>query len=61
MKAQDQREELRNASVFIVDGIEFICKDTLLEWVKLTYGKVSMNPFDCSDAFDELFKKIESL
>ena len=40
---------------------EYIRKDALLEWVKLAYGKVSMNPFDCSDAFEELIGKIESL
>ena len=40
---------------------EYICKDALLEWAKLAYGKVSMNPFDCSDAFEELIRKIESL
>ena len=34
MKAQGQREELRNARVFIVDGIAFIRKDALLEWAK---------------------------
>lgn len=29
-----RREELRNADVFIVDGIEFIRKDTLVKWLK---------------------------
>lgn len=44
------------------DGdLEYIRKDVLLEWVKLAYGKVSMNPFDCSEAFDELIGKIELL
>ena len=40
---------------------EYIRKDALLELVKLTYGKTSMNPFDCSEAFEELIEKIESL
>ena len=40
---------------------EYIRKDTMLEMVKLAYGKVSMNPFDCSEAFEELIGKIESL
>lgn len=29
-----RREALRNAGVFIVDGIEFIRKDALLEWLE---------------------------
>lgn len=40
---------------------EYIHKDALLEWVKFAYGKVSMNPFDCSEAFEELIDKINSL
>ena len=43
------------------ENIEYIRKDTLLEWVKLVYGKLSMNPFDCSEAFEELINKIELL
>lgn len=46
---------------FVVDAIPYIRKDALLDWVKLAYGKVSMNPFDCSEAFEELINKIESL
>ena len=42
-------------------NIEYIRKDALLEWVKLAYGKSSMNPFDCSEAFEEFINKIESL
>lgn len=43
------------------DDYEYIRKDVLLDIVKLAYGKVSMNPFDCSEAFEELIGKIESL
>lgn len=35
--------------------------ERILEHVKLAYGKVSMNPFDCSEAFEELISKIESI
>lgn len=41
------------------DNIEYIRKDALLEWVKLAYGKVCMNPFDCSVAFEELIDQLE--
>lgn len=41
--------------------VEYIRNDALMEWVKLAYGKVSMNPFDCSEAFEELINKIESI
>lgn len=40
---------------------EFIRKDHVMDLVKLAYGKVSMNPFDCSEAFEELIESIESL
>ena len=30
----------------------------IAEHIKLAYGKVSMNPFDCSEAFEELLKTI---
>lgn len=40
---------------------EYIRKDALLDWIKLAYGKVSMNPFDCSEAFEELIDKINSM
>lgn len=36
-------------------------KEQLLDDIKLAYGKVSMNPFDCSEAFEELISKIESI
>ena len=35
--------------------------ERILEHVKLAYGKVSMNPFDCSEAFEELIDKINAL
>ena len=44
-----------------VANIEYIRKDVLLDWVKLAYGKVSMNPFDCLEAFEELINKLELL
>ena len=37
---------------------ECVRKDMVVDAIKLAYGKVSMNPFDCSDAFEELLKKI---
>lgn len=48
-------------NVYVKETIPYIRKDALLEWVKLAYGKVSMNPFDCFEAFEELIDKIESL
>ena len=39
--------------------VEYICKDALLEWVRLAYGKLSMNPFDIQDVFEELIDKIK--
>lgn len=38
--------------------VEYISKDIVVDAIKLAYGKVSMNPFDCSDAFEELLNKI---
>ncbi len=37
----------------------YIHKDTLLEWVRLAYGKLSMNPLDVQDVFEELIDKIK--
>lgn len=37
------------------------CKDTVLEWVRLAYGKLSMNPLDVQDVFEELIDKIKQL
>ena len=37
---------------------EYICKDMVVDAIKLAYGKVSMNPFDCSEAFEELLNKV---
>ena len=34
-------------------------KEQMMKDIKLAYGKVSMNPFDCSEAFEELIKKYE--
>jgi hypothetical protein len=47
--------------IYATEGIEFVRKDRVLDLVKLAYGKVSMNPFDCSEAFEELIENIESL
>jgi len=42
MAASDPREIFRNyAEVFIVDGIEFIRKSTLLEWLQPLYEEYS--------------------
>lgn len=40
---------------------EFIRKDHVMDLVRLAYGKVSMDAFDCSEAFEELIRNIESL
>lgn len=34
-------------------------KEQMMEDIRLAYGKVSMNPFDCSEAFEELINKYE--
>ena len=44
----------------IITGAKWGAKQ-ILEYVKLAYGKVSMNPFDCSEAFEELINKINAL
>lgn len=36
----------------------YIRKDMVVEAIKLAWGAVSMNPFDCSEAFVELLKMI---
>lgn len=46
---------------YVVQNEKYIRKGALLEWVKLAYGKLSMNPFDVQDVFEELIDKIESL
>ena len=43
--------------VGFVEGYKQAEKD-IAEHIKLAYGKVSMNPFDCSEAFEELLKTI---
>ena len=40
------------------ESLEYIRKDTVVDAIKLAYGKVSMNPFDCSEAFEELLNKV---
>lgn len=37
---------------------EYIRKDIIVDAIKLAFGKVSMNPFDCSETFEELLKMI---
>ena len=41
------------------DDVEYIKTSIVMDAIKLAYGKVSMNPFDCSEAFEELITKIE--
>lgn len=43
----------------IDSDIEYIRKDSLLEWVRFAYGKLSMNPFDVQGVFEELIDKIK--
>ena len=43
--------------VGFVEGYKQAEKE-IAEHIKLAYGKVSMNPFDCSEAFEELLKTI---
>lgn len=40
------------------EDVEYIRKDMVVDAIKLAYGKVSMNPFDCSEAFEELLNKV---
>lgn len=37
---------------------EYLRKDMVIDAIKLAFGKVSMNPFDCSEAFEELLNKV---
>ena len=37
---------------------EYLRKDMVVDAIKLAFGKVSMNPFDCSGAFEELLNKV---
>ena len=37
---------------------EYLRKDMIVDEIKLAFGKVSMNPFDCSEAFVELLNKV---
>ena len=36
----------------------YIRKDMVVAAIKLAYGTVSMNPFDCSKAFEELLNTV---
>ena len=36
-------------------------REELLERVRLAYGKLSMNPFDVQDVFEELIDKLNSM
>lgn len=40
---------------------EYIRKDMITDAIKLAYGKVSMNPFDCTEAFEELLDKLNEM
>ena len=40
------------------NDFEYIRKDVVVDAIKLAFGKVSMNPFDCSEAFEELLNKV---
>lgn len=37
---------------------EYLRKDMIVDEIKLAFGKVSMNPFDCYEAFVELLNKV---
>ena len=39
---------------------EYIKKEKVLDAVRLAYGEVSKDPFDCSDAFEKLLNDIQS-
>ena len=49
----------KNSTKPLPNFSEYIRKDTLLEWVRLAYGKLSMNSFDVQDVFEELIDKIK--
>lgn len=62
-------EDCQEVDDFVRRGIDeiaerYFCKGyeqaekNIAEHIKLAYGKVSMNPFDCSEAFEELLKTI---
>lgn len=40
------------------ESVEYIRKDLVVDAIKLAYGKASMNPFDCSEVFEELLNKV---
>lgn len=46
-----------------IDAINYgmrLQKEQMMKDIRLAYGKVSMNPFDCPEAFEELINKYES-
>lgn len=57
IKIGEQHIDQSPAREVYVQGYEQAQKD-IAEHIKLAYGKVSMNPFDCSEAFEELLKTI---
>lgn len=62
MKAPDpRREQLRNAGIFIVDGIEFIRKSALLEWASDRLGMVSDLGFDDGDVEHGYIRALQDL
>ena len=52
--------DLRDILRVFKAGAEWM-KAKMMDDIKLAYGKVSMNPFDCSEAFEELLNKINAL
>lgn len=54
------RVSKKYSAIDFIAGAKWQAK-RILEHVKLAYGKVSMNPFDCSEAFEELIDKINAL
>ena len=56
-RADDAWGDEGQKRVGFVEGYKQAEKE-IAEHIKLAYGKVSMNPFDCSEAFEELLKTI---
>lgn len=40
------------------ENTEYLRKDMVVDAIKLAFGMVSMNPFDCSEAFMELLNNV---
>ena len=51
-------EPRESDSIIAGEEVCYVRKDMVVDAIKLAYGKVSMNPFDCSDAFEELLNKV---